>query len=529
MLETWANALMFAGAWRRGGIAAAAGALAALSLAPIHAFPVLVLAFPVLVLCVDATTLEASRRLRAAFVVGWSFGFGYFLAGLWWIGAAFTVDVGAPHLIILMPFAVLAMAAGLALFTGLGVALVMPLWRPGAARILALAVGLSGTDWLRGTILTGFPWNAFGYGLAATTPLMQAASVVGLYGLSFLAVLIFASPATLVDGRRRSRALPVVAGLLFLTLLGGGMARLALAPTENVADVKLRLMQPSVAQDRKWRPENKAEIVGDYVSLSLGADGKGLDGVTHLLWPESAFPFLLDRDAQALKTIAAMLPPQTRLLTGAVRAEAPGPGEVKPRYFNSLLVLDTDAGIEAVYDKSHLVPFGEYLPLRHLLAWTGIGAFLYPLDDFSAGVAPRTLQVGGAPSMAPAICYEAIFPSKIVDPANRPGWILNITNDGWFGETAGPWQHLHQARLRAVEEGIPFVRVANTGVSVVMDAVGRMSKHLEIGQRGTLDAPLPVALPVTIFARLGNYGFFCMIMAALVQIIAMNRTRQHHP
>lgn len=528
MLERWAGRLMIAGPWRRALAAFAAGALAALSLAPVHAFPVLAVAFPILVLTLDAAMLEARRR-RAVFAVGWCFGLGYFLGGLWWIGAAFTVDVGAPHLLLLMPFAVGAMAAGLALFTGLGCLAALPLWRPGWGRVVALAATLSLSDWLRGTILTGFPWNAFGYGLAANAPLMQGASVVGLYGLSFLAVLIFASPVVLVDGRRQGRGLAIVAAGLFAALIAAGAARIAWTPAANVPGVKLRLMQPAIAQDRKWRPENKAAIIGDYVSLSVGADGKGLDGVTHLIWPESAFPFLLDRDAQALRTIATMLPPETRLLTGAIRAEPPGPGERKPRYFNSLLALDTDATIDAVYDKAHLVPFGEYLPLRAALSWTGIGAFLYPLDDFSAGPAPRTLAIGGAPAVSPVICYEAIFPGAVVDETERPGWILNVTNDGWFGATAGPWQHLHQARLRAVEEGLPLVRVANTGISVVVDAVGRMSGHLDIGQRGTLDAPLPVALPVTAFARLGNYGYFCMILAALVSILASNPSRRHHP
>lgn len=528
MLQGLANAVLIAGPWRRAWIAAAAGGLAALSLAPLHVFPALALAFPILVLLVDAAA-AAPRRYRAAFAVGWAFGCGYFLAGLWWIGVAFTVDVGAPQLVLLMPFAVAAMAGGLALFTGLGVAAILPLWRPGWPRIVALALGLSAADWLRGTILTGFPWNAFGYGLAANAPLMQAASVVGLYGMSFLAVLIFASLATLLDGRRRGRGIAVLAAGLFVLLFAGGAARLALTPATTVPGVKLRLMQPDVAQDRKWRPENKAGIVGDYVALSLGADGKGLDGVTHLIWPESAFPFLIERDAAALRSIADMLPPATRLITGAIRAEAPGPGEKKPRYFNSLLVFDSDAAVEAVYDKGHLVPFGEYLPLRRLLSWTGIGAFLYPLDDFTAGVAPRTLHIGAGPPLAPVICYEAIFPAAVVDASDRPNWILNVTNDGWFGNTAGPWQHLHQARLRAVEEGLPLVRVANTGVSAVIDSVGRLSSHLGLGERGTLDAPLPVALSGTIFSKLGNGAYFVIVLAALLLLLVSKQQRRDQP
>jgi apolipoprotein N-acyltransferase len=528
MVSGLANGLLMAGPRARAGYAALAGVVAALTLAPLQLMPALFVAFPVLVLLLDGALAgrDAVGRFRAGFAVGWAFGAGYFLGGLWWISAAFLVDVGAPQLVVLMPFAVVAMALGLALFTGLGTALAALIWRGDGTRVLALAAGLAFTDWLRGVVLTGFPWNTFGYGLAVNPVLMQGAAVVGVYGLGFIAVFVGASPAALLAGRR-SRAVPLAAVVVLAGLVGGGALRLAQDPGGVVPGVKLRLMQPNIPQDRRWRPDFRAELMETYRTLSAGDDG--LAGVTHLLWPESAFPFLLDRDPAALKTIADLLPPGTQLLTGAIRAEAPGPGERKPRYYNALMALDDEARVEAVYDKSHLVPFGEYLPWRAFLAWTGIGAFLYPLDDFSAGPGPRTLAIPGTPAFSPVICYEAIFPGRVVDPRSRPSWILNVTNDGWFGDTAGPWQHLHQARLRAVEEGMPLVRVANTGVSAVIDSLGRMSKPLKVGERGTLDAPLPVALPDTLFARLGNFSLFVMIFLSLGVVFAAKSGRRHHP
>jgi apolipoprotein N-acyltransferase len=477
-----------------------------------------VISFPVLILLIDGAVAGSSRRFLSAFAVGYAFGFGYFLAGLWWIGRAFLVD--AEQFLWLMPVAVVAMPAGLAFFTGLGAALAQILWSPGAGRVLALAIGLSVSDWLRGVVLTGFPWNAFGYGLAANTVLMQPAALIGLYGLSFFCVLILASPVTLLAGHRR---FPAALAGVFVLVAAGGAYRLASAPTGEVPGVRLKLMQPNLDQGKKWKPEFQREIVADYVSLTLGADGKGLDGITHVIWPESAFPFLLDRSPWALKTIGEMLPAKAVLLTGAIRGEPPGPGEVRPHYYNALMAVDSNGRVEATFDKFHLVPFGEYLPLRIFLAATSLSRFLFPTDDFAAGPGPRTMDGLGAPPFSPIICYEAIFPGEVTDRHNRPQWLLNVTNDGWFGMTTGPWQHLHQARMRAVEEGLPMVRAANTGISGVFDGVGRSLGQVGLGERGTLDAPLPIAQSETLYSKFGNTVFFSLVVLVSGLVLRLRR------
>lgn len=516
-LDRWAGTLVLLWGWRRLAVSAGAGGVAALAQAPLHWFPALWIALPVLVFLIDGAFDPARdgrvRRWRSAFLVGWSFGAGYFLAGLWWIGAAFLVDVAMFGWMI--PFALAGLALGLGLFMGLGVALARLLWSDGPGRILALAAGLSVSEWLRGHVLTGFPWNALGYGLAANDPLMQAASLVGLEGMTVLAVAIFAAPAALAGGRRRDIAAVATAAVVFAGLWGWGAWRLAAIETAYVPDVKLRIMQPAVDQWRKWRPEYRAEIMNRYVELTGGPDGKGLEGVTHLIWPESAFPFLLTSEPWALQTIADLLPSTTTLLTGAIRAEPPPAGEDRPRYYNSVFVIGEDARIHDAFDKVHLVPFGEYLPAQDWLEAVGLRQLTQLRGGFTAGQALRTLSVPGAPTVGPLICYEAIFPGAVVDPDNRPHWLLNVTNDAWFGMTPGPYQHLHQVRLRAVEEGLPIVRAANSGVSAVIDAQGRVVASLALGRSGVIDSRLPAQANATTYSRYRSYPFWLAVIGVV--------------
>lgn len=552
-LERGADALVVTWGWRRALAALLAGAAAALAQAPFDAFPVLFVALPALVFlldgAVDASPSGALRRLRPAFAVGWWFGFGYFLAGLWWIGAAFTVDLAQFGW--MLPFAIGGLAAGLALFMGLGTALARLLWTRGASRILALAVGLSVSEMLRGHVLTGFPWNALGYGLAAADAPMQVAALVGLEGMTFLAVVIFASPAAFLGGDRLDRAFGLAGLALFALVWGFGAWRLAGATVGEVPGVRLRVMQPAVDQWQKWRPEFRAEIMDTYLRLSRGAPpppgpagagdrgpasggtgtgagpgaGKGLDGVTHLVWPESAFPFFVAHEAWALSLIADLLPPGTTLLTGAIRAEAPAAGEQRPRVYNAVMAIDHEAQILAAADKVHLVPFGEYLPWQDTLEAIGLRQLTHLRGGFTAGPGLTTLAVPGAPPVGPLICYEAIFPGAVVDATNRPGWLLNVTNDGWFGITPGPHQHLRQARLRAVEEGLPLVRAANTGISVVTDPYGRVRASLALGVSGTFDAALPAALPPTFYAVNRTVPFWLIAFAMMCLAIRRKAPR----
>lgn len=529
MLESLAHRVVLAWGWRRAGLAIGAGALAAGAMAPLNAFPVLWIALPVLVWLVDGSVeVRASgalARVWPAFRTGWQFGFGYFLAGLWWIGAAMTVDLAQFGWMI--PIAVPGLAAGLAIFFGLGVVIARIGWTESPWRIVALAIGLSLSEFLRGVVLTGFPWNALGYALAANVPMMQIGAVVGLPGMTFLAALLFAAPAALAD--RGGRRFFVGCAVLFGLVVGFGFLRLAMVAgtpaAGDVAGVKLRIMQPSVDQWKKWRPDYREEIVARYLALSSGKAvddkagvavpaGTGLDGITHLIWPESAFPFLLMNEPAALASIAQLIGDKTTLITGAIRAAPPGPGETTTRYYNSVFAIGANASILGAYDKVHLVPFGEYLPFQDTLESYGIRQLTHLRGGFSAGSAVQTLRVPGTPPFSALVCYEAIFPGAIVDEANRPEWLVNVTNDGWFGLTPGPWQHLQQARLRAVEEGLPLVRAANTGISAVVDAFGHIRATLSLGEAGVLDAALPAAAPRTPYSRYGNWVFLTMIIVA---------------
>jgi apolipoprotein N-acyltransferase len=266
-----------------------------------------------------------------------------------------------------------------------------------------------------------------------------------------------------------------------------------------------------------------------YLSLSDRASGphsKGVRDVTHLIWPESAFPFLLAREPEALAQIADLLPPGTVLVTGAARAEAPGPGATLLRAYNSVYVVDDGGSVLSVYDKVHLVPFGEYLPFQALLESVGVMQLTKVQGGFVPGDRRRLLTIPGAPAAIPLICYEIIFSGSIVAPGERPGWLLNVTNDGWFGNSTGPYQHFQQARVRAIEEGLPLVRAANTGISAVVDPFGRILSSLPLGVDGVIDAPLPKRIEPTVFARLGDlWAAIFVFLSALFCVTLKYRNR----
>jgi apolipoprotein N-acyltransferase len=518
-------AIILSWGWKRAAIALIAGSLSALAMAPFNAWPILFLTFPVMVWLIDGAGAGRMRGMAAAAMAGWWFGLGYFVPGLYWIGYAFLVD--APTFAWLLPFAILGLPAYLALFTAFGFALARLIWTRDASRILALAASLTIAEWLRGHMLSGFPWNAFGYALTEPLALAQTASLIGLWGLTFLSVAIFASPAVLIDGASRGRKpwiAPAMALLLLVVMGIYGVVRLALQPTRQVAGVKLRIMQPNLPQDARFNYSAKAEVMQKYLSLSdraTGPQSTGVRDVNILIWPESAFPFFLTREADAMAQIADLLPKGTVLVTGAVRAPDVPPGAKITRAYNSIYVIDHDGSVLSVYDKLHLVPFGEYLPFQDFMEKLGFVQLTKVSGGFIAGSRRKPMDVPGAPRMLPLICYEAVFPGDLAARDDRPGWIVNLTNDGWFGISTGPYQHLQQARLRAIEEGLPLVRAANTGVSAVIDPVGRIVARLGLGAEGVLDSPLPSAIKPTIYARLGDIPAAVIVAAAL--IIAIRR------
>lgn len=520
--------------WRRLALAYAAGALGALAMPPFGWLPMLAVSLTLAVWLADGAAQGTLRRSLLPFaLVGWAWGFGYLTAGLWWLGAAFLVE--ADEFAWALPLGVIGLPAVLGLFYGAGFAAARLVWSPGAGRIAALAFGIAGAEWLRGHLFTGFPWNTLGMALAQNLFVTQAASLVGLYGLTLLAVLICAAPATLATGTRPvGRYGPSLAAALLLAGMAAyGAARIPSGPIATVAGVRLRLMQPNLPQDAKFRPENRADIVDRYIELSQRDPAPGAPVPTHVIWPESAFPFLIQRDPDSLAKVGAAIPAGQHLITGAARAEEPLPGE-RIRFYNAIMVIEPGGRIADTYDKVHLVPFGEYLPgpLDAILRAVGLRQFVSVPGGFSAGTAAgqRILDVPGLPPVAATICYEAIFPGAIV-PASRktegaaePGLILNVTNDAWFGDTPGPRQHLAQARLRAVEEGLPLVRDANTGVSAVVDPYGRITAQLPLNVEDVLDADLPAAIPGrTPYSRTGDAAFAGLLAAALATAFAARR------
>ncbi len=520
-----ALAIILAWGWKRAGLAFMAGALSVLAMAPFHAWPVLFVTFPIVIWLIDGAAAGPLNGVPAAAMSGWWFGFGYFLAGLYWIGHAFLVD--AEMFAWLLPLAVAGLPAGLALFMALGFALARLIWPKDASRILALASALTASEWLRGHILTGFPWNAIGYALTEPLALAQSASLIGLWGLTFLALAIFASPAVLIDDlttTRRPWIAPLAALFVLVTMGVYGTIRLASTPTTLVDNVRLRLMQPNLQQDVKFNYGAKRAVMEKYLALSDRATGPQSTGVrdaTILIWPESAFPFFLTREADAMAQIAALLHQGTILLTGAVRLPDASPGAKLTRAYNSIYAIDHDGTILSVYDKLHLVPFGEYLPYQDTMEKLGFMQLTKMRGGFIPGTRRQTIMLPGVPRVLPLICYEAIFPGNIASRGDRPDWIVNVTNDGWFGISSGPYQHLQQGRLRAIEQGLPLVRSANTGISAVIDPMGRMIAHLDLGIEGVLDSGLPVALPPTAFALTGDIP--AAIISALSAIIVIRR------
>jgi apolipoprotein N-acyltransferase len=512
-----ADSIILLWGWRRFLLAFLAGATTVLALPPFNASPVAWLTIPILIWMIDGSAMSGKsgflRRMRPAFAVGWWFGFGYFFAGLWWFGSSFLVEADVFGW--MMPFAVLALTAGLALLWGAGVAVARLFWTDGWVRVLVLAVVMTAVEWIRGHALTGFPWNAFGYTLMPDPVLMQSASVIGMWGVTLLAFLVFGAPVLLIGGSETGRGRRLTFVLIILALaadLGFGFLRLGGAEDNVVAGVRLRIVQANIAEEIKQDPEADEASFQRHIDLSRSSPQPGQgNGPNLIIWPETAVPYLLTEEPARLAQLADMLPPNVTLVTGALRRQSGGDGIA-----NSVLVISDQGVITDSYDKVHLVPFGEYLPFGDFLEGLGIRQLITLPGGFAAGLERRTLVAGNAPPFSPFVCYEAIFPGEVTEPGVRPGWLLNVTNDGWYGDTPGPKQHFQQAVLRAVELGLPLVRAANTGISAIVDAYGRTAARLNIGESGVIDGNLPAALPPTIYARAGD-----LVPAGLTLVLAI--------
>ena len=506
--------------WRRLAAAALFGGLATLALPPVDAVPVLLVAFPGLL-----WLLDGARTGRQAFAVGWTFGFAHHLLGLYWISAALFTDIG--RFWWALPLSAAGLPILMAMFSGLATLLVWKLRAAGLARVFLFAASWALFEWLRGHLFTGFPWNLIGYGWTGFLPVLQSVSLFGIYGLSLLTVLVASLPALLggaapsstpssLAERRRGWA-AIAAGLALFAALGGwGAMRLAGASDETVPGVRLRLVQPAIDQRLKWAPGERVRNVQQQLDQSAAEPASSAaeppthaaEPPTHVIWAETAVPLFIEQDARVRQALGSVTPPGGLLITGAPRAAVDAEGE--QRYYNSLVAVDGSGAVAGSFDKFHLVPFGEYMPLRR---WLPVGAIAGNGAEFSAGPGPVTLDLKGLPPVSPLICYEVIFPNAVVDRAHRPQWLLNLTNDAWYGNTAGPHQHFAIARTRAVEEGLPLVRVANTGISGVVDPHGRTTAMLALGHKGVVDAALPKALPeLTLYGWLGDGMFGVMLL-----------------
>jgi apolipoprotein N-acyltransferase len=480
--------------WRAPALAALAGAGVALGQAPLGwwfvAFPALAGLF---------TLLADAASLRRAFGLGWMAGVGYFVLALFWIVEPFLVDPDRHAW--MAPFALVGMVGGMALFWGAAAA--FGYWL--GARI-GLALGFAASDLIRGVLFTGFPWALIGH-IWIDTPVVQLATVAGAVGLTLLTTL-----AAAVIPRPRG-AVIVAAGTLGAWL--GGLWLMAQPIPAREVPVHLRLVQPNAAQHLKWDPDYARLFFQRLLDLSDPGD----DPPDLVIWPETAVPFWLEPDHWGLAMIAGSTG-GVPVALGIQRAE----GRL---YYNSLVLLDSDGQIGPIYDKHHLTPFGEYIPFGDLALRFGITGFAAQQGaGYSPGPGPALIDLGPAGRALPLICYEAIFPRNLRG-TDRPDWLLQITNDGWFGQVSGPYQHLAQARLRAVEQGLPMIRVANTGVTAVIDARGRVLASLDLDRHGAIDTDLPGALGPTPYARAGD-GPVILGLFVLSGALVLRRRRNRH-
>lgn len=511
-------------ALRFGRIALAllAGAGTALAHPPFGLLPGL-LGYPLLMLLA-----ERSTTVRGGFWMGWLAGFAYFFIGCWWVAEAFLVN---PAQAWMAPFAASLLPIGLGLFWGTATALYRRFRPDGVRRVLVFTALFCLLEWLRGHVLTGFPWNPAGASWKAGSAASQFAAVAGVYGLSFVTVASFAAFGALWGpGPRRARLLAVAGGIAALAaLMVGGQLRLSSARLESDGPL-VRIVQADVPQESKWSPEAYRGIVERYVNLTARPAAVTPDIV---VWPEGALPASANQvfaaDAWEARAIARAVQPGQTLIAGLGRGEADPSAPEGARYFNSAFVFTDigDAGlrVSAIYDKHRLVPFGEYLPAGDLLGALGVRSLTHMPLDFSPGPTPAPIDIPGAPRAQPLICYESLYPGFTPGSAGRPGWIVNISNDAWFGRTSGPLQHLNLASYRAIETGLPVVRSTPTGVSAIIDPWGRVvdDARLDPGESGVIDARLPAPTTVTPYGRTGDLLFWLAVLGGLAAAVRLRR------
>ena len=532
------------------GIKATATALllgggAALAMSPFNMGLVLGIVVPLFLWLLDSTRDLQSRpqAVWRCFILGWWFGFGYFVAGLYWISSALLIEGGI--FVWFIPLAGLALPSVLALYVAVATALTRFFWCDGMGRLLLFAGFWTLCALLRGYLFTGFPWNLMGMAVLPELQLAQLASVVGVYGLTFLVLLVAGLPFMLAQPSRWKAAASLLVGLgMVAGAWHWGQQRLATAlPMGNEADIKVRLVHPSIAQQDKWNPAHRGRILHKLSQLSHAKSDLGT--IDYIIWPESAFPFML-RSGVAPPLLATLFPRHSTLITGALMWQ---PRPDKSTATNSIIVVPGSAApatnpdaapatnpnanhtanhgvaIAASYHKHHLVPFGEYLPAQGLLKKIGLRQLAFHFGaGYSAGVGPVTLAPLTVPPFSPLVCYEAIFPGAVLARDSvRPVWLLNLSNDAWFAGTAGPYQHFSQARMRSIEEGLPLVRVANQGISAFVGPRGEIIGSIAPSATGFLDGRLPTTTLHTLYSQTRGWIAYAIILLSIASGLFLRR------
>lgn len=485
------------------------GCFCTLTLAPFYHTVFIIPSFAGLYILIQHAT---SRR--RAFFEGFFWGWGFHITGLYWFCIALMTD--PEKFAWLLPFALFGLTAVIAIYAGIAAWIASHLRARSLAGIVFFAGVWTLVEYARGHLFTGFPWNIAGYSAGFSEASLQLASVTGAYGLTFMMVLLGALPALFVWLPRAKAARIVTTAYAMAALaMVWGYGRMALVgELPLVPGVMLRIVQPNIPQHHKWDPSTQMAIERTYRYVTTA---EGLDKITHVIWPETAIPHVVGYNSIATSQIATMLPKGAHMIAGALRREEDLETELF-RFYNSIFIFNDTGKVLTHYDKAHLVPFGEYLPLR---AWlpesltTPVGN-----SDMSSGPGPMTQHWPGLPPVSPQICYEGIFPELAIYDKERPEWMLNLTNDAWFGLSIGPHQHFQMVRMRAIEQGIPLVRVANTGISAVVDGYGRILGQLDLGKWGVLDATLPIANPsAPLFSYYGDlWVIIAVFMACMIAI-----------
>jgi apolipoprotein N-acyltransferase len=490
------------------------GALNALAMPPLYCAPILLITFPIFV-----RVLDKSLTTFRAFLKTFIFYFAFHVVGLYWISAALFVDIANNWWV--LPFALSGLPALMAFYPAIAVAIWQRMAWQGSARLVALITLLALTEWIRGWAFTGFPWNAWGYTWVAYEPVIQSVALFGVYGLSLITLIAACIPLffTRNYNDRFSRMFCLCFGLFLIGMIAWGEGRLNTPMPKQTSPYIVRIVQPNIKQSVKWDPAIRAE---NERKLWIHTAQPALATPHMVVWPETAITLVDTMDVRRLEvSLQELMPRNTTLAAGIMEVEE-DPQTGTRRFFNRLSFYQASGQRMATYDKSHLVPFGEFLPFQNL--WP-VRPVAFKNGSMTRGRGVETLSMNDIPSISPLICYEVLFPgaSALNDP--RPEWILNITNDAWYGNTTGPYQHLAITRTRAIEEGLPVIRAANTGISAAIDPFGRVLQSLPLNSEGIIDQPLPASLKPTLFARFGNMIFFLMLAAFWGTAWVLEKTR----